>query len=132
MGLQRWGVDLIIGLLPVLMSVSLAVFLVGLVLFIILLRVSIASVVGSVTFIAFAAYLITNFLPILYPSCPYKTPLSQYMFPLYAYITHNITFKWIKSGDDTQADESSPFPIITFPKHDFPKPVASLPEPIAL
>ncbi|PBK99434.1 hypothetical protein ARMGADRAFT_1043656 [Armillaria gallica] len=35
MGLQRWGVDLIIGLLPVLMSASLAVFLVGLVLFII-------------------------------------------------------------------------------------------------
>ncbi len=94
MGLQRWGVDVIIGLLPVLMSASLAVFLVGLVLFIIPLRVSIASVVGSVTFIAFAAYLITNFLPILYPSCPYKTPLSQYIFPLHAYITHNIPFKW--------------------------------------
>ncbi len=62
------------------MSASLAVFLVGLVLFIIPLRVSIASVVGSVTFIAFAAYLITNFLPTLYPSCPYKTPLSQYIF----------------------------------------------------
>ncbi|SJL03775.1 uncharacterized protein ARMOST_07132 [Armillaria ostoyae] len=95
MGLQRWGVDLIIGLLPVLMSASLAVFLVGLVLFIIPLRVSIASVVGSVTFIAFSAYLITNFLPILYPSCPYKTPLSQYIFPLYTYITHDISFKWI-------------------------------------
>ncbi|KAK0238882.1 hypothetical protein EDD85DRAFT_951100 [Armillaria nabsnona] len=94
MGLQRWGVDLIIGLLPVLMSASLAVFLVGLVLFIIPLRVSIAFVVGSVTFIAFAAYLITNFLPILYPSCPYKTPLSQYIFPIYAYITHDISFKW--------------------------------------
>ncbi|KAK0238881.1 hypothetical protein EDD85DRAFT_1022338 [Armillaria nabsnona] len=94
MGLQRWGVDLIIGLLPVLMSASLAVFLVGLVLFIIPLRVSIASVVGSVTFIAFAAYLITNFLPILYPSCPYKTPLSQYIFPLYTYVIYNI-LKWI-------------------------------------
>ncbi|KAK0238845.1 hypothetical protein EDD85DRAFT_522024 [Armillaria nabsnona] len=114
-GLQRWGVDLIIGLLPALMSASLAVFLVGLILFIIPLRVSIASVVGSVTFIAFAAYLITNFLPVLYPSCPYKTPLSQYIFPLYTYITHNITFKWIKLGDDTQADELS-----------------SLPEPVAL
>ncbi|SJL03776.1 uncharacterized protein ARMOST_07133 [Armillaria ostoyae] len=132
MGLQRWGVDLIIGLLPVLMSASLAVFLVGLVLFIIPLRVSIASVVGSATFIAFSAYLITNFLPILYPSCPYKTPLSQYIFPLYTYITHNISFKWIKSGDDTQADESSPFPRISLPEHVFPRPVASLPEPVAL
>ncbi|PBK99383.1 hypothetical protein ARMGADRAFT_500737 [Armillaria gallica] len=134
MGLQRWGVDLIIGLLPVLMSASLAVFLVGLVLFIIPLRVSIASVVGSVTFIAFAAYLITNFLPILYPSCPYKTPLSQYIFPLYTYITHNISFKWIKLGDDTQADESSPPPEldVLFPEHITPKRVASSPEPVAL
>ncbi|KAK0446723.1 hypothetical protein EV421DRAFT_1664226, partial [Armillaria borealis] len=127
MGLQRWGVDLIIGLLPVLMSASLAVFLVGLVLFIIPLRVSIASVVGSVTFIAFSAYLITNFLPILYPSCPYKTPLSQYIFPLYTYITHNVSFKWIKLGDDTQADKSA-----SLPEHVAPKPVAPLPELVAL
>ncbi|KAK0490359.1 hypothetical protein IW261DRAFT_1308438, partial [Armillaria novae-zelandiae] len=34
MGLQQWGVGIIIGLLPVLMSTSLAVFLVGLVIFI--------------------------------------------------------------------------------------------------
>ncbi|KAK0446719.1 hypothetical protein EV421DRAFT_2017668 [Armillaria borealis] len=134
MGLQRWGVDLIIGLLPVLMSASLAVFLVGLVLFIIPLRVSIASVVGSVTLIAFSAYLITNFLPILYPSCPYKTPLSQYIFPLYAYITHNISFKWIKLGDDTQADKSASLLEfgVSLPEHVAPKPVASLPEPVAL
>ncbi|KAK0227010.1 hypothetical protein EDD85DRAFT_777368, partial [Armillaria nabsnona] len=69
-------VGLIIGLLPVLMSASLGVFLVGLVLFIIPLRVSIAGVVGAITFMSFSAYIVTNFLPILYPSCPYKTPLS--------------------------------------------------------
>ncbi|KAK0231497.1 hypothetical protein IW262DRAFT_1261564, partial [Armillaria fumosa] len=76
MGLEQWRVGFIIGLLPVLMSTSLAVFLVGLVLFIIPLRVSIASVVGAATFISFSAYIVTNFLPIFYPSCPYKTPLS--------------------------------------------------------
>ncbi|SJL04172.1 uncharacterized protein ARMOST_07532 [Armillaria ostoyae] len=92
MGLQQWGVDLIVGLLPVLMSISLAVFLLGLVLFIIPLRVSIASVVGAIAFISFAAYLITNLLPILYPSCPYKTPLSQYIFPLYTYIMNKAAF----------------------------------------
>ncbi|KAK0437993.1 hypothetical protein EV421DRAFT_2085476, partial [Armillaria borealis] len=92
MGLQQWGVDLIVGLLPVLMSISLAVFLLGLVLFIIPLRVSIASVVGAIAFISFAAYLITNLLPILYPSCPYKTPLSQYIFPLYTCIMNKAAF----------------------------------------
>ncbi len=90
MGLEKWRVGFIIGLLPVLMSASLAVFLVGLVLFIIPLRVSIASVVGAITFISFSAYIVTNFLPILHPSCPYKTPLSQYMFPLYTYIRRRI------------------------------------------
>ncbi|PBK99373.1 hypothetical protein ARMGADRAFT_1161051 [Armillaria gallica] len=117
MGLQRWGVDLIIGLLPVLMSASLALFLVGLILFIIPLHVSIASIVGSITFISFTAYLITNFLPILYPSCPYKTPLSQYMFPVYAYITHNVSFKWIKLGDASNKSSSE---------------LSSLPEPVTL
>ncbi|KAK0231494.1 hypothetical protein IW262DRAFT_1260748, partial [Armillaria fumosa] len=76
MGLQQWGVGLIIGLLPVLMSASLAVFFVGLVVFIIPLRVSIASVVGAITLVSFSAYIVTNFLPVIYPSCPYKTPLS--------------------------------------------------------
>ncbi len=90
MGLEQWRVGLIIGLLPVLMSASLAVFLVGLVLFIIPLRVSIAGVVGAITFMSFSAYIVTNFLPILHPSCPYKTPLSQYMFPLYTYIRRQI------------------------------------------
>ncbi len=54
MGLEKWRVGLIIGLLPVLMSASLAVFLVGLVLFIIPLRVSIAGVVGAITFMSFS------------------------------------------------------------------------------
>ncbi|KAK0448784.1 hypothetical protein EV421DRAFT_1999922 [Armillaria borealis] len=97
MGLQQWRVAFIIGLLPVLMSVSLAVFLVGLILFIIPLRASIAGVVGAITFISFSAYIVTNFLPILYPSCPYKTPLSQYIFPLYTYILHNGLFNWLMS-----------------------------------
>ncbi|KAK0442216.1 hypothetical protein EV421DRAFT_600584 [Armillaria borealis] len=95
MGLERWRVDLIIGMLPVLMSLSLGVFLAGLVLFLIPLRVPIASAVGSIAFTSFAAYFITNFLPIIYPSCPYRTPLVQYMFPVYAYA--NRLHGWIIS-----------------------------------
>ncbi|SJL16763.1 uncharacterized protein ARMOST_20292 [Armillaria ostoyae] len=91
MGLEQWGVGFIIGLLPLLLSMSLGIFLVGLVLFLVPLQAVIASIVGSITFISFAAYIVSNFLPIMYPSCPYKTPLSQYIFLSYAYIIRLIT-----------------------------------------
>ncbi len=74
MGLEQWGVGFIIGLLPLLLSMSLGIFLIGLVLFLVPLQVVIAFVVGTITFISFAAYFVSNFLPIMYPSCPYKTP----------------------------------------------------------
>ncbi|KAK0237121.1 hypothetical protein EDD85DRAFT_1007874, partial [Armillaria nabsnona] len=47
MGQQQWRVGFIIGLLPVLMSASLCIFLMGLVVFLVPLQVLIASVVGS-------------------------------------------------------------------------------------
>ncbi len=90
MGLQQWGVGFIIGLLPVLLSMSLGIFLVGLVPFLVPLQASIASIVGTITFVTFAIYITTNLLPVWYPSCPYKTPLSQYIFLCYAYIIHLI------------------------------------------
>ncbi len=91
MGLEQWGVGFIIGLLPLLLSMSLGIFLVGLVLFLVPLQAVIASIVGTITLISFAAYIVSNFLPIMYPSCPYKTPLSQYIFLSYDYIIHLIT-----------------------------------------
>ncbi len=92
MGLEKWGVGVIIGLLPVLMSISLCIFLVGLVVFLVPLQVSIAFVIGAITSMSFAAYFITNLLPIIYSSCPYKTPLSQYIFSLYSHIAHSSIF----------------------------------------
>ncbi|SJL16734.1 uncharacterized protein ARMOST_20263 [Armillaria ostoyae] len=91
MGLEQWGVGFIIGLLPLLLSMSLGIFLVGLVLFLVPLQAVIASIVGTITLISFAAYFVSNFLPIMYPSCPYKTPLSQYIFLSYAYIIRLVT-----------------------------------------
>ncbi len=66
-GPQKWRVPFIIGFLLVLMSVSLGVFLAGLVVFLVPLRLAVASVVGDIAFAVFAGCTITNFLPILYP-----------------------------------------------------------------
>ncbi len=72
--LEQWRVGLIIGVLPVLMSAITSCVPCGIGSFYHPLRVSTAGVVGAITFISFSAYIVTNFLPILYPSCPYKTP----------------------------------------------------------
>ncbi len=104
MGLEQWGVGFIIGLLPLLLSMSLGIFLVGLVLFLVPLQAAIASIVGTITLISFAVYFVSNFLPIMYPSCPYKTPLLQYIFLSYAYIIHLITP--VSSASTTTSDEA--------------------------
>ncbi|KAK0445246.1 hypothetical protein EV421DRAFT_1798679 [Armillaria borealis] len=73
------------GFLPVLMSASLGVFLAGLVMYLISLRLAVASVADAITFDLFPGHTITDFLPLLYPSCPYKTPLCQCFHSLYVY-----------------------------------------------
>ncbi|SJL00656.1 uncharacterized protein ARMOST_03969 [Armillaria ostoyae] len=74
-GLQKWRVLVIIGLLPALMHTALAIFFVGLVIFLGPLRESIAWVVGTVTVVAYTAYLIAHVLPLFFPQCPYRTSL---------------------------------------------------------
>ncbi|KAK0237119.1 hypothetical protein EDD85DRAFT_836148 [Armillaria nabsnona] len=66
-GLQKWPMPFIIGFLLVLMSVSLGVFLAGLVICLVPLRLAVASVVRDIAFAVFAGCTITNFFPILYP-----------------------------------------------------------------
>ncbi|KAK0484023.1 hypothetical protein IW261DRAFT_1417738 [Armillaria novae-zelandiae] len=75
-GFEKWQVPIIIGLLPVLMHVALAIFFVGLFLFLFPLSRPIAVVVGTIAAAVYLAYVVTNILPLLYPQCPYKTPLS--------------------------------------------------------
>ncbi|KAK0228891.1 hypothetical protein IW262DRAFT_1535677, partial [Armillaria fumosa] len=69
-------VPTIIGLLPVLMHVALAIFFVGLFLFLFPLSRPIAAIVGATAAVVYIAYVVTKILPLLYPQCPYKTPLS--------------------------------------------------------
>ncbi|KAK0459419.1 uncharacterized protein EV420DRAFT_1333832, partial [Desarmillaria tabescens] len=89
-GFQRWHVLVIIGLLPVLMHLALGIFFVGLVIFLVPLRPGLSWVIGIGTVAAYATYLITIFLPILYPQCPYRTPLSDLVYFPYRYITQDL------------------------------------------
>ena len=86
-GLHEWQVPELIGILPVILHLSLALFFAGLV---ILLRsilqnlaIFIAAVVGTV----YVAYTVSNILPIIYPRCPYRTALTPKLFKLSNWIS---------------------------------------------
>ncbi len=85
-GLQKWRVLVIIGLLPVLMHTALAIFFVGLVIFLGPLQDAIAWVVGTITVIAYMAYLMAHILPLFFPQCPYRTSLCDLLHVLYSHV----------------------------------------------
>ncbi|KAK0470790.1 hypothetical protein IW261DRAFT_921123 [Armillaria novae-zelandiae] len=86
-GFQKWHVLGIIGLLPGLMHLALEIFFIGLTIFLVSLRSGLSWVIGVGTVAAYAMYLLSIFLPILYPQCPYHTPLSDLIYFSYHYIT---------------------------------------------
>ncbi|PBK88293.1 hypothetical protein ARMGADRAFT_937394 [Armillaria gallica] len=85
-GLQTWQVPMIIGLLPVLLHASLALFFAGLAIFLFSLGMKVAwlvSIIGTATYIA---YIIALILPLVYPYCPFKVPLTLYTHSLYQFV----------------------------------------------
>ncbi|KAK0186770.1 hypothetical protein F5146DRAFT_1143164 [Armillaria mellea] len=89
-GLQTWQVPMIIGLLPVLLHVSLALFFAGLIVFMFSLGMKAAwlvLIIGAATYIAYSIALI---LPLVHPYCPYKVPLTIYIHRLYQSINNKL------------------------------------------
>ncbi len=85
-GLMEWRVTALINLLPLMLHLSLGLFFVGLVLSLLPLQHGIALVIGILSLATFTAYFMTNVLPILYPACPYKTPLSSVGYAIIMWI----------------------------------------------
>jgi hypothetical protein len=77
---DKWGVQLIIGLLPTILHLSLFLFMAGLVVFLYSLNHTTAAVVACIGGFLFGAYITTNVLPILAIGCPYRTPLSPLLY----------------------------------------------------
>ncbi|KAJ3774913.1 hypothetical protein FB446DRAFT_786531 [Lentinula raphanica] len=91
-GLQKWQVLTIIGLLPVIMHVSLALFFFGLIIFLVPLHLELALIIGSITFVVYGLYIISNVLPVLIPQCPYQTPLTEFLIRFGGF-AHSMTLK---------------------------------------
>ncbi len=87
LGFQKWRVEVIVGVLPVLMHLALALFFIGLSLFLHPLRAALSWVVWTGTVLLIVAYVIMTILPMCFPQCPYHTPLCDLAYPPYIYLT---------------------------------------------
>ncbi len=87
LGFQKWRVEVIVGVLPVLMHLALALFFIGLSLFLHPLRAALSWVVCTGTILLIVAYVIVTILPMCFPQCPYRTPLCDLAYPPYIYVT---------------------------------------------
>lgn len=77
-GLNKWKVQLIVMLLPMLLHASLLMFFVGLVLYLFQFDQIMAWVIATLTVLFSTLYVLTNIFPMVFPDCPYKTPVSHY------------------------------------------------------
>lgn len=85
-GFEKWGVRLIIGLLPMILHMSLFLFLSGLVVFLLPLNNIVACVIAGIAGFLCGAYVITNTLPVIFIQCPYRTPLSEILNTLWGVV----------------------------------------------
>ncbi|KAK0441041.1 hypothetical protein EV421DRAFT_2020087 [Armillaria borealis] len=115
LGFQKWRVEVIIGVLPVLMHLALALFFIGLSLFLHPLRAALSWVVWTGTVLLIVAYVIGTILPMRFPQCPYRTPLCDLAYRPYIYVTslvqehyhrlHQLLQSWRKKKVQSTGEE---------------------------
>ncbi|KAE9387692.1 hypothetical protein BT96DRAFT_867286 [Gymnopus androsaceus JB14] len=83
---EKWGVNVIIGVLPLALNMSLFLFMGGLVVFVFPCH----SIIGLILLImagsVFIAYLVISILPVFLVGCPYRTSLSDILYPIYTFL----------------------------------------------
>ncbi|PBK62935.1 hypothetical protein ARMSODRAFT_558636 [Armillaria solidipes] len=92
-GFQKWRVQVIIGLLPVFMHLALAIFLVGLVIFLHPFRQALSWAICAGTGLVYTMYVVAAILPILFPQCPYRTPLCDLIYVAFCRFIPQVTWK---------------------------------------
>lgn len=77
-GLRRWHVWDIVALLPVLLTAALVLFFIGLAEFLLTLDKEVGILVAILISLWLLVYAMSNLSPILFPDCPYITPLTKH------------------------------------------------------
>ena len=93
-GLIKWRVAAIVALLPILLQLALAMFLIGLLVLLWSLHTAVASVASVLVGLLASFSIGTTILPLLQSDCAYLSPLSLSAFFLWEQI--KITPQWVK------------------------------------
>ncbi|KAJ7193627.1 hypothetical protein GGX14DRAFT_505814, partial [Mycena pura] len=111
MGFERWHVAGIVGSLPVIVHVSVGLFLAGLAVFLTPLQFAISTAVTVIGVLVLALYCVVNFLPVIAPSCPYRTPVGDAVYSILprAKAFFNLALRHIQRDAD-QAQSIPPMP----------------------
>ncbi|KAG5715669.1 putative ankyrin repeat protein, partial [Termitomyces sp. T112] len=115
-GLVKWRLGDIIEGLPVILHSSVAIFLVGLALYVSQFSSPICAVVAFITALTFLVYLGTSIIPAIFTDCPYRLPflfpLAQLIAFIFCTVKHVFQFLWkqLLSGhaDASQAQKTWP------------------------
>ncbi|KAK7440426.1 hypothetical protein VKT23_017064 [Stygiomarasmius scandens] len=100
-GFEKWKMHEIIGMLPIILHLSLAVFFIGLALFVSELQHrSMSWIVVTIAAISFGAYLGSIILPTIWIDCPYRIPVlfipAQYILFLIRFVIYPLqTAYWL-------------------------------------
>ncbi|KAI5829726.1 hypothetical protein K523DRAFT_416499 [Schizophyllum commune Tattone D] len=101
-GLERWHVGLIVLILPTLLHASMLLFFIGLTLYIRRFDTPMAYLAIAFTGTFYSLYLLSVCMPLFFPQCPYRSPLSEWAYRV------RLAFDWLRllSSDS----EGQPFP----------------------
>lgn len=96
-GVERYYLQVMIELLPVLLLVSLWIFFVGFVLFIADVDWTVGWVIFGIMAVGLAVHLITTAFAIYDKACPFQTPVSYVSRRIISLGTHAISFWWSRT-----------------------------------
>lgn len=116
-GLECWQVNLVIGMLPIVMNISLGLFFIGLVLFYIPLCVLLAWTIGVISIIVTILYFVSNIIPIVFLQCPYQTPLTHffnYMYQLFYILNLHLKNLYIQFDTAIRVFLTGHLPFLSF------------------
>ncbi|KAJ7648803.1 hypothetical protein DFH06DRAFT_997182 [Mycena polygramma] len=77
-GVRRFGMYVVVDLIPLLLHVALILFLAGLIAFLVPINEFMMGLIGAILAIFLVVYAIMTLLPIISSDCPYRTPLSGF------------------------------------------------------